>query len=233
MNMPDLDETGTYTKLDPTGLRDRLRDMPRLCSQAWQQSHDLSLPKDWSAFDRVVVGGMGGSAIAGDLAADLAAAQRAVPVTVVRDFQLPFRLNERSLFVCSSYSGDTEETLSLFNQALQDNAKVLAVTGGGALAEAAQKQNVPRLTVNAPGEPRSALGYSLMLILGILQRLGLVEVTDDEVQNAVGAMRQQVSRLGEEIPVRDNPAKQLALELRNRLVLVYGAGIFVGVARRW
>ncbi len=207
--------------------------MPLLCSQAWQQSHDLSLPNDWSACDSVVIGGMGGSAIAGDLVADLAAAQRTAPVTVVRDFQLPFRLNKRSLFIGSSYSGDTEETLSLFHQALEDKAKILVVTGGGVLAEAAQVQNVPRVTVDAPGEPRSALGYSVMLMLGVLQRLGLVQVTEDDVQNAVVAMRQQVSRLGEEIPTPDNPAKQLARELGNRVVLVYGAGIFLGVARRW
>ena len=67
MDMPDLDDKSTYSDLDPTGLRDRLRDMPRLCSQAWQQSHDLSLPNHWAACDNVVIGGMGGSAIAGDL----------------------------------------------------------------------------------------------------------------------------------------------------------------------
>ncbi len=231
--MADLDNTDTYTDLDRSGLRHRLRDVPSLCSQAWQHSHALSLPDEWKACDSVVIGGMGGSAIAGDLVADLAAAQRAVPVTVVRDFHLPFRLSKRSLFICSSFSGDTEETLSLFHQGLQEKARVLVVTGGGTPAEAAQGQNVPRLTVDAPGEPRSALGYSLMLILGVLLRLGLVEATEDDVQRALAALSQQVSRLGEEVPTRDNPAKQLARELEGRLVVVYGAGIFLGVARRW
>lgn len=231
--MSDLDNTDTYTDLDPSRLRHRLRDFPRLCSQAWQQSHSPYLPDEWRACDNVVIGGMGGSAIAGDLVADLSAAQRAVPITVVRDFHLPFGLSKRSLFICSSFSGDTEETLSLFQQALRDQARVLVVAGGGTLAEAAQGQNVPRLTVDAPGEPRSALGYSLMLILGALQRLGLVETTEDDAQCAVAALTRQVSRLGEEVPTRENPAKQLARELEGRLVVVYGAGIFLGVARRW
>jgi glucose/mannose-6-phosphate isomerase len=176
---------------------------------------------------------MGGSAIAGDLAAGLASVQGKVPISVVRDLRVPFRLDESTLFVACSYSGNTQETLSLFQQARQANCRVLAMTNGGTLAEQAKADGVPLLDVGVSVEPRSAVGYNLMLLLGVLQRLGLAEIGQAEVRGAVESLRRALSCLTEEIPTRDNPAKQLAMELRGKLILVYGGGLFEGVARRW
>ena len=231
--MTDLDNPKTYEHLDPSGLRGRLRDFPRHCQEAWDQSQALKLPDDWKHISHVVIGGMGGSAIAGDLVMDLGASQQAVPITVIRDFQLPFPLNSNHLFVASSFSGNTDETLSLLKQARQSKAKVLAVAGGGQLAKIAEEEGLPLLRIQTSGEPRSALGYSLLLLLGVLARLGLVSTTADDVQSAFAALCEQVARLGEDIPAGDNPAKQLAQELAGRLGLIYAGGIFAGVARRW
>ncbi len=231
--MTDLDNPKTYEQLDPSGLRGRLRDLPDQCQAAWHQSQALKLPDDWKHISYVVIGGMGGSAIAGDLAKDLAASQQAVPITVIRDFQLPFPLTRNHLFVACSFSGNTDETLSLLQQARQSEAQLLAVAGGGQLARMAEEEGLPLLSIQTSGEPRSALGYNLLLLLGVLARLGLVSTTADDVQAAFVALREQVARLGEEIPARDNPAKQLAQELVGRLALIYAGGIFTGVARRW
>ena len=131
--MTNLNNPKTYEKLDPSGLRHRLRDLPLQCQAAWKQSQALKLPDDWKNISHVVIGGMGGSAIAGDLAKDLAAYQQAVPITVIRDFQLPFPLTSNHLFVACSFSGNTEETLSLLQQARLSESKILAVAGGGQL----------------------------------------------------------------------------------------------------
>ena len=88
--MPDLDDANIYTSLDPTGLSARLSELPGQCSEAWSQVKQAELPDFAQARDHVVICGMGGSAIAGDLAADLAEAQASLPITVVRDFGLPF-----------------------------------------------------------------------------------------------------------------------------------------------
>jgi glucose/mannose-6-phosphate isomerase len=176
---------------------------------------------------------MGGSAIAGDLVADLASLQATVPIWVVRDFQFPFALDEHSLVIVCSYSGNTAETLSMFRQGLKAGARVMVVTGGGLLAKEAKAQGIPHLHVSIPGEPRSAVGYTLLLLLASLHRLGLVETSEDDVQAATAGLRQQALQLGEEVPARNNPAKQLALELEGKLILIYGGGIFSGVARRW
>jgi glucose/mannose-6-phosphate isomerase len=231
--MHNLDNDRIYDRLDSTGMRHRIRRLPFQCEEAWSQANALALPEHWQFNNKVVIGGMGGSAIAGDLVADLASLQKTVPVIVVRDFHLPFILDRNSLFIGCSYSGNTEETLSLFRQAMQQQARVLTIAGGGVLAEEARAQNIPLLTINAPGEPRSAVGYNLMLLLGALRRLSLVNTSDDDMQRAVAALRRQIAQLGEEVPTENNPAKQLAHELKDKLIVVYGGGIFSGVARRW
>ena len=231
--MNDLDNPRTYEQLDPLGLRGRLREFPRQCQDAWQQSQALKLPEDWKQISHVVIGGMGGSAIAGDLAKDLAASQQAVPITVIRDFQLPFPLTSNHLFVACSFSGNTDETLSLFQQARQSEARILAIAGGGQLARMAEEEGLPLLWIQTSGEPRSALGYNLLLLLGVLARLGLVSTSDNAVQSAITGLQEQVARLGEDIPTGNNPAKQLAQELTGRLALIYAGGIFLGVAHRW
>jgi glucose/mannose-6-phosphate isomerase len=229
----NLDDSRTYDRFDPTGMRYRIRGLPLQCAEAWSQAKALTLPGEWQSHDKVIIGGMGGSAIAGDLVADLASLQKTVPITVVRDFHLPFRLDQNSLFIGCSYSGNTEETLGLFRQALQQRARVLAIAGGGALAEEARARDIPLLTINTSGEPRNAVGCNLMLLLGALRRLGLVSVSDDDVRDAGETLRRQINQLGEDVPFEDNPAKQLAQELKDRLVVVYGSGIFSGMARRW
>ena len=176
---------------------------------------------------------MGGSAIAGDLAADLAAAHPTVPISVVRDFRFPFALNEHTLFIACSYSGSTEETLSLFDRAIKSHAKVLAICGGGTLVDRASYEGVPLLTIDIASEPRSAVGYNLMLLLGVLSRLGLGSIAEEDVNRAVESLSRRTSNLTEDVSAGDNPAKQLALELRDKLIVIYGSGVFSAVARRW
>jgi len=231
--MPDLDNPNIYTSLDPSGLGTRLAELPEQCSEAWTQVKGVELPDLAQAKDHVVICGMGGSAIAGDLAADLAEAQAGLPITVVRDFRMPFTPHVRTLVAVCSYSGETQETLSLFQQAVDAGSSVVAVTGGGSLARLAGEGGIPILNVNTKGEPRSAVGYNLMLLLGLLQRLGLVETKDSDVHSAVEAIKQQIAVLNPDRPTESNLAKQIALELCGRLPLICGGGIFRGVARRW
>ena len=193
----------------------------------------VSLPDDWAPIDQVVVGSMGGSAIAGDLTADLAASPAAVPISVVRGFRLPFALSRRCLFVACSYSGDTEETLSLFHQALESSSHVVVISSGGKLMKEAERKGIPVLKVSIPGEPRGAAAYSLILILSVLDRLGLLDIGEKQVLASAQDLKLRVSQLEEGIPTQDNLAKQLAAELVDRQVLVYGGGLLSGMARRW
>ncbi|MFQ5860056.1 MAG: bifunctional phosphoglucose/phosphomannose isomerase [Dehalococcoidia bacterium] len=231
--MESLDDPSLYTRLDPTGMRHRLRGLPQQCREAWDQAQKVSLLPQYAAVEAVVVAGMGGSAIGGDLLADLAALEEAPPVTVVRGYQLPAFVGENTLVIASSYSGSTEETLAVFQQALERSCQVVAVTGGGALEQRARDAHIPLVPVQYQGEPRCALGYSFVVPLALLQRLGLLADKLAELSQALETLEALAERLGEEAPRERNPAKRLAEGLLGRLPVVYGAGIFTGVARRW
>ena len=232
-DMNDLDDPRTYAAFDPSGMRDRLRDGPRQCANAWRQVQAANLPDLPSITDHVVICGMGGSAIAGDLVFDLSATIGGAPVTVVRDFRLPFVPNERTLVVVCSYSGNTKETLSMYNQAVASPASVVAITAGGELARLSEEHNTPALQITAHGEPRSAVGYNLMLLLGLLGRLHQPSFTGEEMTAAVDTMRQQVDCIGPNVPTKENQAKQLAQATNGKLPIIYGGGLFHGMARRW
>ena len=228
-----LDSPDLFERWDPSGMRRRLRLLPESCRRGWEQGRQFTPPVDWGELRRVVVGGMGGSAVAGDLLADLASSNGSISISVVRDFSLPYPLDDATLFLACSHSGATRETLSLYRRAREGGTPLLAMAGGGPLSDLAVSDGVPLLKVDAPGEPRSALGYNVMLLLGALSRCGLFAVADREVDEAIHALEAAVSRCGAETPTRDNPAKQLAQELHHRLIVVVGGGILSGMARRW
>ena len=228
-----LDNPQTYRGLDPSGMAGRLRDAPRQARAAWDCAWGTHLSGLEGPFDRLVVAGMGGSAISGDLVADLASLEERLTVTVVRNFRIPFALDERTLMIACSYSGNTEETMSMFRQGLDSGAKMVAVTAGGKLAQEAARHDVPTLFVDAPGEPRSAAVYNFMLLAGLLRRLGLLDTEAVDVDAAAATLAKRVESLSPETPDCDNPAKAVAQELHGRLPLICGGGLFRGVARRW
>ena len=236
--MVDLDGVSTYERLDPSGLYLRLKGLPAQCSQAWEEAKRTEFPDEWRQCTEVIIAGMGGSAIAGNLAADLAGQSSGIPIRVVRDFDIPSLSGKQGaqpgpLVVVCSYSGETEETLSMFNQAQAAGTAMAAITGGGELGRRAAEAGVPVMTVDAPGEPRSAVGYNLMLLAALLDRIGVISVSDQDVAAAVEAAAAMVLRVGTETPAAANPAKSLAGDLLGRLTLVYGGGIFSGMALRW
>ncbi len=230
---PCLDLAETYAALDPSGMRFRLAGLPRQCREAWSLCRQAPLEGLRGSYDKVVISGMGGSAIAGDLVADLASLAPAVPVVVARNLDLPFRLDERTLFISCSHSGNTAETLSMFRDAARSPADVLAITAGGKLAQEASLANIRVVPVNPVGEPRSAVGSYLVLLLGVLDRLGLIPTSGADVSATVQELKRQLRQLNENVPEEANPAKQLARQLLGRLVVVYGGGLFSGAIRRW
>ncbi|MEE8466049.1 MAG: SIS domain-containing protein, partial [Dehalococcoidia bacterium] len=108
-----------------------------------------------------------------------------------------------------------------------------AITGGGTLGRRAAEAGIPVMNVDAPGEPRSAVGYNLMLLAALLDRIGVINVSDQDVSAAVEAAASMVVQAGIEVHSGVNPAKSIAVDLLGRLTLVYGGGIFSGMALRW
>jgi glucose/mannose-6-phosphate isomerase len=229
----NLDDPKVYQQYDPEGMLARIKELPWQCQQAWQEAMSFRLPADYAGVDKVVILGMGGSAIGGDLVRSLAAAEAKIPVIVHRDYGLPAFVDERTLLIASSYSGNTEETLSAFEPALKTGAKKLAMTAGGRLREIAEASKIPLFLIKYRAQPRAALGFSFVPVLGILRKLGLIGDKSADVAETVRAVEELAAGIGEKAPLASNPAKQLAQRLYGCLPVVYGAGIAAEVAHRW
>ncbi len=232
-NSTVLDDPAARAKLDPGAMLESVAGLPEQCRQAWQAAQALQLPPDYAQIDRIVILGMGGSAIGGDMFRVLLQRESAVPVFNVRQYDLPPFVDERTLVIASSFSGNTEETISAFDQALATPAKKLAITSGGKLLATARANGIPLFSYAFRGEPRAALGWGLMPLLASAQKLGLMTGVDRDVDEAIAVMESLRREIGADAPASDNAAKQLAQRLHERLPVIYGAGPLTEVAHRW
>ncbi|MBN1176393.1 MAG: bifunctional phosphoglucose/phosphomannose isomerase [Dehalococcoidales bacterium] len=233
MDQTNLDDVKIYQQQDPDGMLARIKELPVQCRQAWQAAMEFKLPADYKDIDKVIVLGMGGSAIGGDLVRSLVLEESKIPVIVHRDYGLPAFVDKKTLVIASSYSGNTEETLSGFEPALKTKAKKLAMTTGGKVEELAEANNVPVFKIHYKAQPRAALGFSFLPTLGVLQNLGLVKDKSADVDETVKVLEKLAGKLGEKSPLKSNPAKLLAQRLYGNLPVIYGAGIAAEAAHRW
>ena len=215
---------------DPDDMLGRIKDLPKQVRDAWAIASKATIPPAYGDVRSITVAGMGGSAIGGDLAAALLADELKVPMSVHRDYGLPAYVGRDSLVIASSYSGNTEETLSSFEEARKRGAKVLVLTTGGKIAELARASSFPVVTFSYKAQPRAALGYSLGLVLGVLAKLGFARDLSDDIDAALSDLARLEERVHE--GARTNDAKKLALELQGRIIFAYGAGVMGVMARR-
>ncbi|XHH10014.1 MAG: bifunctional phosphoglucose/phosphomannose isomerase [Candidatus Bathyarchaeia archaeon] len=181
----------------------------------------------------IIVTGMGGSAIGGELLKDWAKNKISVPIEVNREYHLPAYADEKTLVLVTSYSGDTEETLSALLDALKQKCMIYCITSGGSVVEIAERLNIPYLQVPAGMPPRAALPYMLMPLLTFLEKTGLVSGVVEELDEALPIIEEIERVNAAETPVKDSPVKTLAVNIEGLVPVVYGFGIYSSVARRF
>jgi len=231
--MVDLDNVSAYPRFDKLGMLEHLHAFPEQCQKAWEKVHRFELPHLHTRISNVVILGMGGSAIGGDMARRLALPESKSPVWVHRDYGLPAFVDDNTLVIASSYSGNTEETLSGFTKSLGTAAKKLAITSGGKLKDLAKKEGIPVFIIDYQAPPRAAFPHSFVPLVGVFQKLGLLTDKSVALQEAVAVLKKLSGDLIETNPLASNPAKQLAARLQGRLAVIYGAEMLSEVARRW
>ncbi len=232
--MFNLDESQHYAAFDPGDMLKTIRELPVQVERAWQIAMEAPLPDDVAAVERIVVVGMGGSAIGADLLAGLMARKGTTPFEVVRGYALPAHIRgPKTLVIASSYSGNTEETLTAFAEAARRGTRLMAVTTGGKLAAQAREAGFPLWTFDYRSTPRAALGYSFTLLVGLAKRLGVLPIREGSVEEAVSHLRTMQAHLLPEVPAAANDAKAWALWLQDTLPAVFGSGFLGAAARRW
>lgn len=230
----DLDDHARFAALDREHMLAHIDAFPDQLAAAWAAAQTMPLPDTHRSPRQIVLAGMGGSAIGGDLTGALIAASSAVPWAVVRGYDLPaYAQGSETLVIASSFSGNTEEALAVAEQALGRGARLLAVTAGGQLAAHAAAHGYPLWRIAYASQPRAALGWSWGLLLGLAHRLGLLTSLESDVQEALAVLREHVSRYTASSPIPQNPAKRGAGQLIGRIPIFFGGGLFEPVARRW
>ena len=228
----NLDDRAQRETLDAGDMLRQIDDLPEQLAGGWQESASFPLPD--GPFDHILFAGMGGSAIGADLAVVHARRRAAAGLTLWREAGLPgWARGEHALVVLSSHSGNTEETLAAYDQAVRAGAHRLVFTSGGELAHRAHAQGDPVWPIKHPGPPRAAVGHSFAYALRVLARLGQIADPTRDLEEAVTAMRTQRRSLGGESPVVRNPAKRMAGQFMDRWPIIFGGGVLAPVARRW
>ncbi len=232
--MIDLNDVKAIRAVDMHDVLGHAADLPQQLIDGWSAAEAIDLPPSFQEIDRVVVAGMGGLAGGGSLFAALAAGECQLPITVVRDYDLPaYAHGAHTLVIAISYSGDTEETLASFEQAQIRGCQSLVLAANGQLLERAKKQAVPYVRIDYQSSSRAALGWSLAPLLNVASRLGWTHHFEDDLEEATRVMRDWTADCNAESPVARNLAKREAGQLMGRMVYVFGGGIFAEVARRW
>lgn len=229
-----LDRDDTYTTLDPEGLLARIDALPEQIAEAHAAGVACAraLPQRYHGADRVLIAGMGGSGIGGALLRGWALDSGAsTPIEIVRGYRMPSYTGPRTLVIASSNSGNTEETVAAFGEALAARASCIAVATGGALLEAARAGGAETLAFAWDAEPRSALGWSFASLLGIAESQGLVPKSG--IAAALDQMRATRDGITRDVPEASNMAKQLARWLHGSVPVIVGAQALAPVAYRW
>lgn len=229
----NLDDVHAIEELDSLNMLAELRSLPTQLAKAWSSGLQQQ-PLVLKPVKKIIIAGMGGSAIGADLVASYIQTFCPVPVFVVRDYTLPiWASTKETLVVCSSHSGNTEETLAIFSQAQKADCQLVVITTGGELLKRAKQNSIPTLLFEHFGQPRAAVGFSFGLILSLLFRLGLIADQGEQISDAVSAMNMLINTIDLDCPVANNPAKRIAGQAVGRFVSVFAAEPLAPVARRW
>ena len=229
----NLDDIAYFTELDSRNLLAEIDGLPDQLRETWALSQSIELPP-WEGIARVLLVGMGDSAIGAEILLGYIAPHCLVPVTLVRNYELPAWANgPETLVICSSYSGSTEETLSAFRNALAKGCQVLVITTGGELAAEALESRAGLWIFNNHNQIGITVGCTFGRLLAVFARLGLIANPEDELAGAIAAMRLQQRHLLADVPVAENPAKRLAGQCLGRVVVIFAADFLVPVARYW
>jgi len=221
-------------RIDLQGMLDLVTGFPAQCEEAIQLGQKAAIGTAHGPFRAVVVAGMGGSAIAGDLLRCYLADSIEIPIFTVRNYHLPRSVGPGCLVICSSHSGNTEESLALYEDARHKRARVICLTSGGKLAEKCNRDGVPWIKIPGGMPPRAALGYSFIPMLSALWRLEVVAPRWSELDELAHRVREAGERCAAEIPDQENIAKQLARKLMDRLIVVHASADHLeAVALRW
>lgn len=211
-------------KIDKENVLGSVEALPDQCLHAWEEASKVKVPDSYQSVNKVVMCGMGGSGLAARIIESVYTEDLKVPLIRINSYNLPRFVDQNTLVICSSYSGETEETLANARQAIDARAKWMAIGTGNTLIKMAQDQGRPFYQIkpkyNPSNQPRMAIGYSLVGQLVLAAKAGLIDFRLTDLQKAVQAMQK----------VQKNQAKSLNLaqKMRNKIIVFISSEHLIG-----
>lgn len=225
-----LDQRNEISKIDIDNMLGICTKTPDFCRDAITRAAKVKIP--YKSPRNIIVVGMGGSAIGGDLVKDWLSDRASIPIEVCRDYVVPAYANKNSVVVAVSYSGETEETLTAFFDAVNRGCMVIAVSSGGHLQAFSRKLEIPFISIPPGFPPRAAIAYTFFSLVALMEKVHVFEAASGEVEETLRVLQKVRDANRLEVPLRKNTAKKLAHEIQGTIPVVYGFRQYRAVARR-
>ena len=228
-----LDDLQLIKKIDKSKMLDTITNFPEQIKETTDIVKSAEINKFFK-IDNIIMDGMGGSAISGDILQTLLRDRLNIPVFVNREYDLPRWANKDTLTIFQSYSGNTEETLSAFKHACQKKCKIIGISSGGKLQEYCEKRGISHIKIPSGLQPRAATAFLLFSSLLTLKKINVLkDDVDSEIKETIELTTDFRNKNKKDIAEKDNLSKQIARKLHNTIPQVYGWSIYSPIARRW
>jgi len=227
-----LDNINQINKLDKSNIYGSIIELPKQCSHAWEDAQDIEVPKSYKKVNKIIMTGMGGSGLGARIIESVFADEIKYPLVRLNDYDLPAWVDEKTLVICSSFSGTTEETVSTARQAQKNNCQWMAIGTGCDLIDLAKKHKVPYYqinpTYNPSKQPRMANGYSVIGQLILASKAGVIKFTQQDLDGLIAVMYKIIKQSNINQTSTKNPAKQLAQKIFHKQAVFVAARHLTG-----
>ena len=221
--MIDLDDTLLLEKIDSENVLGAVERFSEQCAAGWDTGRSATNLPDASGVESIVVLGMGGSGVSGDVTQAVVEPRLPIPFRTIKGYgPLPEWIGRNTLVFAVSYSGSTEETVAALQEAHDRGARAITISSGGPLLDMAKAFGLAHIPIPSGLQPRASLGYLTMPVLAALVEVGLIPDLDDDVAETVSVLADIQARSHRSRTRQENPAKDLAALIHGNVPIVYG-----------
>lgn len=219
--------------IDRSNMYDVLKDFDKQLNDAINIGLGIKIPDGYENINKTIISGLGGSAIGGDLLRSYLSHEMKLPIFVNRNYFLPAFADKNTLVIVSSYSGNTEESLSAYEDAKNKHCRIICISSGGKLSVLAQSDKNLLITVPGGYQPRCALAYSFIPMLFIMQEFGFIAEKTLELKKLVDYITTRGYSYGS-FDENDNPALKIANHMQGKIPVIYSSNDLLDIVNlRW
>lgn len=233
----NLNNINQIKKLDKSSVYKSIEFLPAQIRQVMEDARLIKIPREYNKVNQIVINGMGASNLGAGIIKAVFSDQIKLPINITPGYEVPANVDKNTLYIISSYSGGTEEPLSVYKEVVKRGAKVIAITarGNGKLEKLMIKNNIPGYIYhpefNPSGVPRIGLGYNIFGLAVLLAKAGMFKIKLKEIEDIIASLEIWDRRLRPEINEKNNLAKKTAVSLYKKQPIVVGAEFLLGNLR--